>query len=98
MSDPVNNPAHYQGHNGVDCITAMEAMVGPEVFAGHLRCQVLKYLWRYQEKGTPTQDLNKARFYLDRLIELSEDDGEHVSISDELRQAYALAALNSSDC
>jgi len=98
MSDPVNNPTHYKGHNGVDCITAMEAMVGPAGFAAHLRCQVLKYLWRYEDKGNPVQDLNKARFYLDRLIELSEDDGEHVSISDELRQAYAMAALHSTDC
>jgi len=98
MSDPVNSPAHYDGYNGVDCITAMEAMVGPEGFAAHLRCQVLKYLWRYEDKGNPAQDLNKARFYLDRLIELAEDDDEHLSISDELRQAYAMAALHSADC
>lgn len=39
---------------------------------------VLKYLCRYRDKGKPIQDLEKARFYLDRLISvvLRSDGGE----------------------
>ena len=29
----------------------------------------LKYLFRYRHKNNPLQDLKKARWYLDRLIE-----------------------------
>ena len=35
----------------------------------YLAGQVVKYVSRYRYKGTPQQDLRKARFYLDRLIE-----------------------------
>jgi hypothetical protein len=30
---------------------------------------VLKYLWRFEHKGNALQDLRKARWYLDRLID-----------------------------
>ena len=28
----------------------------------------MKYLWRFRHKGKPLEDLQKARWYLDRLI------------------------------
>jgi hypothetical protein len=28
----------------------------------------MKYMWRYERKGKPLEDLKKARWYLDRLI------------------------------
>ena len=48
---------------------AMEAWMSHEAFSGYLRGNVLKYLCRYQDKGSPVQDLQKARHYLDKLIE-----------------------------
>ena len=39
---------------------------------GYLDGQVIKYLSRYKHKGTPKQDLQKAEFYLKRLIEETE--------------------------
>ena len=97
--DLINNPSHYQPRaGGIDCIGAMEAMVGSDVFAGHLRCQVLKYLWRYELKGSPAQDLKKARFYLDRLISLA-DDAEKTSQqeSDELEKLRVMQQLHATD-
>lgn len=41
----------------------------PEEFRGFLKGNTIKYLWRYQLKGKPKQDLKKARWYLDKLIE-----------------------------
>lgn len=35
--------------------------------------QVLKYMWRWPLKNGK-EDLRKARFYLDRLIDSAEDD------------------------
>jgi hypothetical protein len=37
-------------------------------FQGYLRGNVIKYLWRYENKGGKT-DLEKAEWYLKRLIE-----------------------------
>jgi hypothetical protein len=28
----------------------------------------MKYLWRYQYKGKPLEDLQKAKWYLEKLI------------------------------
>jgi hypothetical protein len=33
------------------------------------RTQIVKYMWRLRDKGSPLKDAQKARFYLDRLIE-----------------------------
>lgn len=62
MSDPVNHPAHYTGHpSGVECIAITEHM-------GFCLGNVLKYIWRADQKGNALEDLKKARFYLDREI------------------------------
>jgi hypothetical protein len=33
----------------------------------------MKYLWRYEYKGKPTEDLKKAQWYLDLLIDRIEE-------------------------
>ena len=66
-ADMVNNPPHYT--NGViECIDAIKASLTPQQYAGYLRGNVLKYLWRYDRKGG-AEDLRKARTYLEWLIE-----------------------------
>jgi hypothetical protein len=37
----------------------------------------MKYLWRYRYKGTPVEDLQKAEWYLKRLIEVTQHAKEH---------------------
>lgn len=68
QDDPVNHPNHYT-QGGVECIDAIKASMTPEAFKGYLKGNAIKYLWRYLNKGKPVQDLEKARWYLDKLIE-----------------------------
>ena len=65
-SDPVNHPPHYTKHpSGVECIQIVEHM-------GFCLGNAIKYLWRADEKGSPLEDLKKARFYIDREIQRRE--------------------------
>ena len=48
---------------------AMEAWMTEEQFKGFLRGNVIKYVARYDDKGGKI-DLEKARHYLDKLIEM----------------------------
>lgn len=67
MADPVNHPEHYcQGK--VECLDAIESAIGKDSFDGFLVAQVIKYIWRYKLKGKPAEDLDKASFYLNKLI------------------------------
>lgn len=65
--DNVNHPAHYTA-GGIECIEAIKASMTSEEFYGYLKGNALKYVWRYKNKGKPLEDLQKARWYLDRLI------------------------------
>ncbi len=66
--DVVNSPPHYKT-GGIEAIEGIEASMGPEAFAGYLKGNIMKYMWRYERKGKPIEDLKKARWYLDRLIQ-----------------------------
>ena len=67
--DMVNQPPHYTS-GGIECADALDAMVSayPDPVAAALTWQVGKYIWRHPLKWNPTEDLKKARWYLDRLI------------------------------
>ena len=65
-TDPVNHPSHYAS-GGIECIDAIEASMSPEEFQGYCKGNLIKYTWRYRNKGG-LQDLHKANWYLDRLI------------------------------
>lgn len=66
--DVVNHPPHYTD-GGIECIEAIEAQLTVEEYRGYLKGNIAKYVWRERHKGG-TESLMKARFYLDRLIEL----------------------------
>jgi hypothetical protein len=67
MSDMVNHPSHYT-HGGIETIDYMEAKSTNEEFCGHLRLTAIKYLSRTGLKDDELQDLEKAAWYLNRLI------------------------------
>lgn len=69
--DVVNNPSHYNT-GSVECIDAIEESMSAEAFQGYLKGNTLKYLWRYSYKSKPLQDLQKAEWYLNRLIKTVE--------------------------
>ena len=66
----VDKPPHYNQH-GIECITAIQAATG-EGYEAYLQGNIIKYVWRYKYKGKPKQDLEKAEWYLKRLIECQE--------------------------
>ena len=70
--DPVNHPPHYTA-GGIECIDAIEAALTcqKDPMQAWLTGQVLKYLWRWPMKNG-TEDLKKAQFYLNRLVEKAE--------------------------
>ena len=70
--DMVNHPPHYTD-GGVECIDAIRASMGDEAYEGFLKGQVMKYVWRYEKKRKPAEDLKKADWYLQRLIALNEE-------------------------
>ena len=72
--DNVNHPSHYN-QGGIECIDALNAMVTgyPDPVGAVLAWQVVKYIWRHPFKANPVEDLKKARFYLDRLIQRVDD-------------------------
>jgi len=68
--DRVNHPSHYTNGSQEAIVTIEEAIDGaPSVQAGMLQGQVLKYLLRVWYKDNPLEDLKKAQWYLNRLIE-----------------------------
>lgn len=63
----VNHPLRYT-KGKVECIDALEsAVVGKSPDEAISVANVIKYLWRYEEKE-PLRSLLSARWYLDRLI------------------------------
>jgi hypothetical protein len=72
--DAVNHPSHYTaGAIEVwDYITQVcEHYPGPQAAAV---CNVIKYVSRAPLKTNKLQDLKKARWYLDALITLADED------------------------
>jgi len=68
QSDAVNHPAHY--NNGkIECIEAIcEATEHLTGYEGMLTGNAIKYLWRWKLKSKPVEDLEKAVWYIQRLI------------------------------
>ena len=71
QEDTVNHPSHYTDGGGIECIEAIEAQLTVEEYRGYLKGNIAKYNWRERHKGG-TESLKKARWYLDRLIQLDE--------------------------
>ena len=69
LIDNVNNPSHYN-QAGIECLDAIAAATG-DGYEYYLQGNIIKYLWRYRYKNG-VEDLKKARFYLDKLIENKE--------------------------
>ena len=79
--DMVNSPPHYNKY-GVECIEAIQSATG-EGYEYYLQGNIIKYLWRYRYKNG-VQDLEKAQWYLTRLIEIKKkaEDSFDIELSD----------------
>lgn len=75
VTEQVNHPEHYNELvvNGkpvetIDLIEAFSKLGNLTAYEGFLLGNVVKYLTRFEYKGVPTQDLKKAKWYLEKLI------------------------------
>lgn len=65
MTNPIS-PSHYQ-QGEVECIDAIRSALSKEEFEGYCQGNILKYVWRYKNKGG-AEDLEKAKVYMDWLL------------------------------
>ena len=79
--DMVNQPPHYT-HGDIECIDAIRSALGPEGFAAFCRGNVIKYNWRCDHKAG-VQDVEKAGWYLDKLIDTMRTKPEHSNLYEE---------------
>lgn len=71
-SDNINHPSHYETGK-FECIKVMEEALGREAVKGFCLCNAFKYLYRCSRKNG-LEDLEKARWYLNKRIEMEEED------------------------
>jgi hypothetical protein len=70
MDDPVAHPRHYT----IGKIEVLDFILDQDL--PYLAGNVVKYISRYRWKGSPVQDLEKAAFYLARLIDQTRREGK----------------------
>ena len=68
----VNHPNHYNCGK-VECIDGLESALGEEGFKSFCVGNVIKYAWRYKHKKG-LEDLNKAKWYLQEVIDKIEEE------------------------
>lgn len=74
MDDNVNHPAHYKSTAGIETIEVIEAFTdGLEGIEAVCTGNALKYLCRWKKKNG-IEDIRKARWYLDYLINHRKDE------------------------
>lgn len=66
IDDPVGHPQHYIAPNGMEAIDVIESFG-----LGFALGNAIKYILRAGKRGERTEDLQKARWYLDREIDRS---------------------------
>ena len=71
-ADNVNHPTHYKVHKH-ECIDEMVAVFGVEAVKAFCKCNAWKYRYRSVAKNGE-EDLKKADWYLEKLIELEKGE------------------------
>ena len=63
--DMVNSPPHYN-QTGIECIHAISAATD-KGFKYYLQGNIMKYLWRFDYKEKPIEDLQKGQVVLGQV-------------------------------
>ena len=75
--DYVNHPRHYNiNWKGDQAIETYEYINSWEM--GYAEGNIIKYVSRHKYKGKPLEDLRKAQWYLTKLIEQYESEGDNL--------------------
>lgn len=72
LSTNVNHPDHYN-QGDIECMDAMLSAYSKEEVLAFCKLNAFKYIWRANNKGKTLEDLQKADWYLDKVIELMDD-------------------------
>ncbi|MDB4278728.1 DUF3310 domain-containing protein [Deltaproteobacteria bacterium] len=91
--DMVGAPKHYNTGN-IECIDAIEESMSSVAFKGYLKGNCMKYLWRYDYKGKQVEDLQKAQWYLAKLLNVVVFENE----DDDYNEEEHLGCLNFPFC
>jgi hypothetical protein len=76
QEDNVNHPKHYEGN--IECIDAMQEVLGKHGTISFCIGNAFKYIWRCKKKHpTPIEDLKKCRWYIDKALELLESEDKN---------------------
>lgn len=70
--DDVNHPEHYNVGK-YECIDVMVELFGIEATQNFCELNAFKYLWRGDRKQNKSKDIEKAKWYLDKYLELESD-------------------------
>lgn len=67
-NDVVNKPDHYASGK-IECVDYLYDNLPIDAFIGGLEWNIKKYMHRWRYKTKPVEDLKKAQWYLNKLIE-----------------------------
>lgn len=81
VSDIVNHPSHYETGK-FECFDVMLETQGVEAVRAYCICAAQKYIYRHKRKNG-LEDIKKAKWYIDKYIELTEIDFDHILTDDE---------------
>ena len=70
-----DHPDHYN-RGGIECIDAMESAFGRESLISFCLLNAFKYIWRAREKESFVKDITKAIWYLEKILETEEYNGD----------------------
>lgn len=74
--DNIISPNHYTSDKGFEVFDVQEAFIHDlKGMAASYWCNVVKYILRFQNKNG-VEDLKKAKYYLEKLIEKEESNNE----------------------
>lgn len=73
--DMIHSPKHYN-QGSIEAIDAMISAFGKDAVKDFCKVNAMKYLWRLGHKDEEAQEIGKIKWYLDKYLELKDDDNE----------------------
>lgn len=74
IHDDVSHPSYYDLPSGMESKDVIREALGDEGYEQWCLGTSLKYLFRYPNKENPVKDLNKAKQYIDFILELRQEE------------------------
>ena len=72
METENNHPERYGGDTEYECIKVLKAWLSEDEYKGFLKGNAIKYLCRLGKKDSNLSELEKAKWYIEKLMESEE--------------------------